>query len=678
MLLSDTPRYQVEEPLFEAVRVVLTQRGEPYSANYLQGISGQAFRIAGPCPCAPTCSAAFWVTEIAELFGYEAAALSLTELSGEPLQKAIPPVIERVKAEVRAGRPAILFHAFSFAEFDVVAGFDDDKHEFIGWRSGSAHGGEMNRAPQGRFGTCGEICPVIGAVLIGDKVGEFDPPTAELEALEEAVRYAQSPSWRWLEEIDGEVPWRFRHARACYDVWIRNFTLNPQKTPDGPGDRYPLGICCSTHRAAGGFLRELAPKYPKAGEWLEQAAQSFDRDADALVEIFTRVWGFWGGFKEPDEAKAQRTVELFRAAEQHYFAGMDKLAAALEFLAPERLDRASRRRVLTAVGAARLAPKPDGFRYGLRKDNTFCGTLFAALQHSRQPYTYTDLMGLSGLAFRIRWANQDTKTQWCPSIAVGEMPDEIAQLAEVSGWSLEADPSQGGDQLRQRIVAEIDAGRAVIGYPDDYVMALLWGYEDDGRTLLFNRYQVKETPTRLPFDQLGDLRFYLGEYGTPPPLKEALVETLRLAILHHERERHHGGLPGREYWYGHAAFEAWLENLRRWKLSSDETRQGVLSLDAWNYQTLHHARWAAVEFLGDWSRLLTGPARTALEQARELYQQEVKVLEPLLETKPQGERQHYPPAEREQTITVLTAAQQLETEAVAACRRALVAATAGG
>ncbi|MCJ7823146.1 MAG: hypothetical protein MUQ26_08755, partial [Armatimonadetes bacterium] len=55
VILENVDRYRVNEPLFEGVRVILSYRGEMYSPAYVQGISGAAFRIGGPCPCAPTC-----------------------------------------------------------------------------------------------------------------------------------------------------------------------------------------------------------------------------------------------------------------------------------------------------------------------------------------------------------------------------------------------------------------------------------------------------------------------------------------------------------------------------------------------------------------------------------------------------------------------------------------------
>ena len=50
MILEGIDRYRVVEPLFEGIRVILSYRGETYTPDYIQGISGAAFRVAGICP----------------------------------------------------------------------------------------------------------------------------------------------------------------------------------------------------------------------------------------------------------------------------------------------------------------------------------------------------------------------------------------------------------------------------------------------------------------------------------------------------------------------------------------------------------------------------------------------------------------------------------------------------
>ena len=172
MVIEGIDHYRVVDPLFECVRIVLAHRGDGYSPAYIQGISGTAFRIAGPCPCAPTCSLAMSTPELVALLGYQAEHISLADEGIDP-QAEVHALIARVKDEVRAGRPAIVWHAFTNAEWDVVCGFDVASKEFIG--RGSYLGvDEYARAEEARTATCVDICPPLGALIVGDKLGPLD------------------------------------------------------------------------------------------------------------------------------------------------------------------------------------------------------------------------------------------------------------------------------------------------------------------------------------------------------------------------------------------------------------------------------------------------------------------------------------------------------------------------
>ena len=126
VIVEGVDQYRVCEPMFEAVRIVMTHRGEDYSPAYIQGISGAAFRVAGPCPCAPTSSLAMNPLELLKLLGYESEYLTLSGEDIDP-EKEVHNVVPRVKEEIRKGNPVIVWHAFTNAEWDVVTGFDEGK-----------------------------------------------------------------------------------------------------------------------------------------------------------------------------------------------------------------------------------------------------------------------------------------------------------------------------------------------------------------------------------------------------------------------------------------------------------------------------------------------------------------------------------------------------------------------
>jgi AraC family transcriptional regulator len=50
MVLLNIDKYRYYDPLFEGARIILNNRGEKFTPEYIQGISGAAFKIAGGCP----------------------------------------------------------------------------------------------------------------------------------------------------------------------------------------------------------------------------------------------------------------------------------------------------------------------------------------------------------------------------------------------------------------------------------------------------------------------------------------------------------------------------------------------------------------------------------------------------------------------------------------------------
>jgi hypothetical protein len=675
VVIQNVDRYRVVEPLFEGARVVLSHMGAEYSPAYIQGISGAAFRIAGPCPCAPTCSTAMWVEDLLKLLGYQSQSFP-PEGQGAAAQEREQEVLAQVRRQIAAGRPVLMWHAFTNYEWDVVCGFDEGRKELIG-RGSYAGEDEYARAPETRPLRPASDIPLFGAIIVREKTGEFDARDAELSALEEAVRHARSPRDRLMGEAGSHpLPWRFAEGLSCYDRWIHSFRVDPQKVPDA-GDRYCLGIYRSTRRAAGEFMRELAPRYPDARAQFERAATHFASEADALDECYAKLCGGWDGWHEPDPARGARAAALLTKARREYGAAIQQIERALERLDPERAARARQTAFRKRDGDRVWIEGVPPLAWGRGKDCTFAGAMESAMAMTRHPYTYAEIMGLSGLAFRVRWCNEDTKTKWCPSCAIGEMPDEQAATARLTGWRLSTEVQFGVEKphlapIRRRIVASIDAGKPVPAYGSSLNMAVIYGYEDAGNTLLLTDYQRDEKPLRLPIAQLGPMQTYLGRYTKPPSLRDALVDALRAAVQNWRRERHDGGIEGRDYWYGDAALSAWIKDIEAFDQLPQETRESLAGLDRWNYRSLHDARKAAVQFLKDWSTVPDDAAARHLRRAADLYQQETELLEPMLADKrAAASAEQWSAVAREREVQILRDAQRLEGAAIAEMERAL-------
>ncbi|HEY3284345.1 MAG TPA: hypothetical protein VGN26_18910 [Armatimonadota bacterium] len=318
VLITGVDRYRVLEPVFEGVRVILAKRGESYTPAYLQGLSGAAFRVAGPCGCAPTCAGAMGPEALARLLGYEVTQLSF-EGRDVDLEKRLGEVLPQVKEELRQGRPVLVFHAFTTAEFDVVCGFDEDAKRLYGRGSYAGTGKDYAEAPEDRMIRCTEICPPIGAVLIGRKTGKLDARRAEVAALKEAVRFARSSSKTY--------PYPGLH---CYDLWLSIWQASdPAPKPDFARDGYGGGIYASTSHAAAEFLREIAPSYPTAAQSLKDAAFHFDAQSQALGKLTRHLFPKAGTQPRQSGDARARTVELLGTARAAYEAGIQGIELAL-------------------------------------------------------------------------------------------------------------------------------------------------------------------------------------------------------------------------------------------------------------------------------------------------------------------------------------------------------------
>ena len=346
--------YGTIEPLFEAVGVVARHLGASYSSEYIQGISGAAFRIAGICPCAPTCSSAMSPVDLARLLGYELSYVDMREAADswrnlQPLAEAyrangnvvpaperledsalarqarlVHGIIDSVKASIRRGVPAIVWHAFTNAEYDVVTGYDDDTGEFLGWGSfGRPEDGAYGRASQGRMVETAFFGGLPNAILLSAPAGAFDAPAAEVAALRAAVAHARSQEN--VDRVEGE-DWCMLQGLACYGRWSQDWA-SPDKKRE-MGDAYCYGIYSSTHAAAGPFLRQITPRHPAAMEQLEAAAAHFEAEARALAQGRDLIW--WTAPEEADPERSAAASLLLSQARDHYADGIAALERALE------------------------------------------------------------------------------------------------------------------------------------------------------------------------------------------------------------------------------------------------------------------------------------------------------------------------------------------------------------
>jgi len=232
-------------------------------------------------------------------------------------------------------------------------------------------------------------------------------------------------------------------------------------------------------------------------------------------------------------------------------------------------------------------------------------------------------------------------------------------------------------QFTRQLATLIDAGLPILGYGHCLDMSVTYGYEDGGNVLWFTDYHKPERPFKLPLAKLGPMQSYLGKRGRGLPAKEQLAESLRLAVGHWRRGRHDGGIRGREYLYGHAAYGAWSTALGRFDELSEEQAKQFLHTHSFAWVSLADAREAAGVFLRERQGLLGDKAETHLWKAAELCASAGKqaygasLQEGLFN---RGQIQDCTPATRKREVEALADMRDRDARIAAEIERALTAA----
>ena len=318
LLNIDTYRYN--EPLFEGARVVLNAMGETFSPEYIQGISGAAFKIATGCPSRPTCVHDAWTSDFITSLGYKIEEYPCFDNDGKDVTDAM---VGAVKRHIDSGKPALVWHAFTSAEWDVVCGYDNDAKQFLGRGTHKGHG-ELAREPWDRAKTAVDICPAFGAILIGEKTPAFDARAAEKRALENAVKHARSV------RAEDQAEWDYAGVEG-YKKWAAKYAA-PGADRD-LADAYCHGVYASTRRAAAGFLREIAPKYDgQTATHLRDAANCFEREAKCLEDAGPCL--SWESPAGVDEERSKKVAPILAQAADAY----EKAIEHLEKINMEKLD----------------------------------------------------------------------------------------------------------------------------------------------------------------------------------------------------------------------------------------------------------------------------------------------------------------------------------------------------
>lgn len=318
MKILSIDKFRYYEPLFEGVRIILNNLGESYTPEYIQGISGAAFKIAGWCPSRPTCVYDRWTPDFIRYLGYEVKEYPCFDENGNDITDSM---IEAVKKQIDSGKPALVWHAFTNAEYDVVCGYDEEARQFIGRGTYIGNGDDYARETWERAKTC-DICPAFGAIIIGNNILDCNSKEAEKNSLVNAVKHARKYE-------DAEDPCVTDEGIRFYYRWAEEFTEEGRER--GIADCYCYGVYSSVRKAAVTYLRELAKKYNgETSECLKNAAASFERETKELDKAWPYV--SWESPEGIDEERSKHLAPILREAAIQYEKGIEHLESALQLL----------------------------------------------------------------------------------------------------------------------------------------------------------------------------------------------------------------------------------------------------------------------------------------------------------------------------------------------------------
>jgi hypothetical protein len=598
--------------------------GDDVSYEEVMGLSGAAFRLHFHqpewCPSSPDAG----VGHNCEPLAHRALGYVIQHVDNGKDKAQQEALRKAVAASIDAGKPVIAIDLILVPDWGVIAGYVEDSDKFLCRTFHKETGGydENEKRPW-------------SVHIVKERVQPPARRQAVLDSFRAAVKLAETKSFG-----------KYASGYAAYQAWANDLEKDDRFTGEAlaakPGSLAHISgwvhhSLVDARRAAVTYLRSSADEFEgPAREQVLAAADHYEKVVEALTPVDQyahHLHGLMQGRKWTGEMRHAQAAALRKACEIERTA----IAAIKQAIVEATVKREGDRVFIADV------PKPTGSVSSL-------AVLTAALQQRGEDVDYTDLMGISGRAFRLQFS-------WCPSSphayigydcfepAVAAMGYESTQLAGTFDRLKRADGKATPEQqehTRAVVKAEIDAGRSVIfGSEED---ALLVGYEpisDDNPTGWLRRPGPHGGGKKYmrPIKNMPWGLCALEKVAEPKPRRQAAINAMRVAILNAER----GTVQDSELKTGFAAWEKWIKELEpaAFKAMVDDTRRQLKELgrekedpvwgmclgNAWIYQNLREARREAATYLRRVAGDLPESARPHVLAAADAYEKVADVLE---------------------------------------------------
>lgn len=262
-------------------------------------------------------------------------------------------------------------------------------------------------------------------------------------------------------------------------------------------------------------------------------------------------------------------------------------------------------------------------------DCTWAGALLRALNYMQEPYTYEQIMGMSGACYRIAFTEIWDWSATDALVAYDYSTPLFGAIGFEQIWADRQGKEERGEE-RQRIMEDIDRGKPVIAI--NLRIAPEWGvitgYRENGKVLLCRTYFDKEflndSGDYLETDFWPFLIIHFGKKTEKPSGHTTLLTSLQTLIKSFHAPCERG------YYQGREAYEKWIEGLDNntlWNPGSLRTdldrRSGVNDSILLN---LIDARRSAAAYLKESAILLKGRSKEELFQITGKYEEIVYKL----------------------------------------------------
>jgi RNA polymerase sigma factor (sigma-70 family) len=252
----------------------------------------------------------------------------------------------------------------------------------------------------------------------------------------------------------------------------------------------------------------------------------------------------------------------------------------------------------------------------LNREDSQVACLVAALRCAGQDVTYSDVMGLSGCAFKltlgrnipIHLVHSEFGMEWGPT------------MRDVFGMNYDAKPSGVNDQYepdwRTQIVQKMrpafEQGIPAFGFDSEWY--LIAGYAENGSSFQWVPYpsggKYREGPKPG-----GEPWFYcvMTRTGEPMDRKQAVLRSLRTAVGFANASTTEAA--GQPMYWGFAAYEVWMDALQ------NRPQETSANANAFIYTQLLSSRQAAAEYLARYADLFDAATAARLREAAGRYRQ---------------------------------------------------------